>query len=130
MPRDRTPRFVLALAALLVALQFIGVLAPGVSGPATYSSAPAPLEQPTVVTVTERADELAPCGTVGQIVDLTSSTAGRDRRHAVELDLGPSSSSARRDEPVALSPGSRIASHGASRFPAVHSLAALQLFRC
>jgi hypothetical protein len=130
MPRNRTPRFVLALAALLVALQFISVLVPGMSGPATYGSAPASLEQPTDVVVAERADELAPCGAVGQIVDLISSPTGRDRRHAVKLDLAPVGSSARADERVALSPCGLITSHLASRSPAAHSLAALQLFRC
>ncbi|MFH0180680.1 hypothetical protein [Streptomyces cacaoi] len=130
MPRDRTPRFVLALAALPIALQFIGVLVPDVSAHTAYGSAPASLERSTDVVVTERADEFAPCGDVRPIVDLPSWPAGRDRRHAVELDSGPSAGGARGDDRVALSPGGLGASHLASRSPATHSLAALQLFRC
>ncbi|MFD3308651.1 hypothetical protein [Streptomyces sp. NPDC058656] len=131
MPRDRTPRPMLALAALLIALQFLGVPAPGASGQhSAHDSAAAPLELSTDVVVTEPADESTPCGDVGQVVDLTSWLAGRDRRHAVEPEVAPPAGGARGDECSAPPPGGLTASHLASRSPATHSLASLQLFRC
>ncbi|MCX4703266.1 hypothetical protein OG252_46500 [Streptomyces sp. NBC_01352] len=132
MPRDRTPRFVLALAALLVGLQFLGVMVPGGSGHAAYGPAAAPLEPSTDVVVAdgERTDEFAPCGDVGQIAGLKSWTAGRDRRHAVEPDTDRAAAGAWRNERAALPPGGLTASHLASRSPATGSLASLQLLRC
>ncbi|MHA5048899.1 hypothetical protein [Streptomyces sp. SD15] len=130
MPQDRTPRFVLALAALLVAL-FIGVMVPGAFGHATYGPASAPLEWSTSAVVADHADEIATCGDVGQIVDRTSWPAGRDRhRPAAEPDTKPSAGGVRGDEFIALPPGGLAASHLASRSSATHSLASLQVFRC
>ncbi|MER5806150.1 hypothetical protein [Streptomyces mirabilis] len=130
MPRDRTPRFVLALAALLVAL-FIGVMVPGASGHATYGLAAAPLERSTSVALADRADEFATCGDVGQIAAPPSWLVGRDRhRSAAEPDTKPSAGGVRGDEFFALPPGGLTASHLASRSSAAHSLASLQVFRC
>ncbi|MGP4006953.1 hypothetical protein [Streptomyces sp. 4N124] len=132
MPRDRTPRFVLALAALLVGLQFLGVMVPGGSGHAAYGSAPVPLERSTDVVVAdaEHTDEFAPCGDAGQIAGLKSWPAGRDRRHAVEPDAERSPAGTWRNERTALPPGGLTASPLASRTPATGSLASLQLLRC
>ncbi|WP_327725416.1 hypothetical protein [Streptomyces europaeiscabiei] len=129
MPRDRTPRFVLALAALLVGLQFLAMM-PGGSGPVAYGSAPAFVEQSTDVVVAAHATELAPCQDVGRIAGLKSWSAGRDRRHAVKLDVERSGAGVHEDECIAAPPGGLMASHLASRFPAGGSLASLQLLRC
>ncbi|MEU9787192.1 hypothetical protein AB0H92_40610 [Streptomyces phaeochromogenes] len=128
MPRDRASLCVLAPAALLVALHFIGVLVPGASWAATHGPAPAPLAWSSSVDAADRADEFATCGEVGQIVDANSSLVGRDRhRPAAEPSLG----GARGCEFTGLPQGGPTASHIVSRSPAAApSRASLQVFRC
>ncbi|MFC8661270.1 hypothetical protein [Streptomyces sp. NPDC057199] len=127
VPRDKAPLCVLALAALLVALHFIGVLMPGASGSATHDSAPAPLAWSTNVDVADDTDEFATCRDVREIVDPSSRPAGRDRhRPAVEPSMGR----VRGYEVTGLPQGNLPASHLASRSAATPPLAALQVFRC
>ncbi|MCT9137595.1 hypothetical protein [Streptomyces violarus] len=127
MPRIRTSRFVFALAALLVALQFMGVIA---SGHAGSGSAPAPLEWSTTAVVDDRTDESATCGDVGRMADPKYLPAGRDRhRPTAACDTNPSADGLRRDGVTTLPPGHPTASHVASRSTATHSLASLQRFR-
>ncbi|PVE11831.1 hypothetical protein [Streptomyces scopuliridis] len=131
MPRDKTTRFVLALAALLVALQFIGVMVPGATGHAIYSPAPAPMEWSTSVVTADLGDEFATCGDGEQIVDPASWLGGRDRhRSAPEPDTRPCAGGVRGDEFTALPPGGLTVSHLAARSSAPHSLTSLQVFRC
>lgn len=129
--RDRAPRLVLALAALLVALQFIGVLVSNTSGHAAYGPAPAPVEWSTSADVIDRADEFATCGDVEQIVDPTSTPAGRDRhRPAADPHMKPSFGGVREDEFATPSPAGLTALHCASRSSCATSPASLQVFRC
>jgi hypothetical protein len=126
MPRDRNPRFVLALAVLLVALQFIGVLAPASAG-----TPPMARESSTSMVIADHADEFATCGDVGQIVDPASWLAGRDRHRPVaEPDAKTPVGGTQGYESTAPPPGSLTASHLASRASATNSLAALQVLRC
>ncbi|MEU9288284.1 hypothetical protein AB0D57_27195 [Streptomyces sp. NPDC048275] len=121
----------LALAALLVALQFIGVLVSNASGHAAYGPAPAPVEWSTSADVADQAGEFATCDDVGQTVDPTSRPAGRDRhRPAAEPHTKPSVGGVRGYEFTALSPGSLTALQCASRSSGAPSLASLQVFRC
>ncbi|MEV7889645.1 hypothetical protein ACWD3I_43950 [Streptomyces sp. NPDC002817] len=127
MPRFSTPRFTFAPAVLLVALQFIGVLASGTSGPTGNSSAPVAQEWSATSVVADRADGFAACGDAEQIVDPPSWLVGRDRHRSAAQ---PSGASVLRDQITALPPGALSASHRASRSSAAHSLTSLQTFRC
>ncbi|MFJ8026894.1 hypothetical protein [Streptomyces sp. NPDC096311] len=128
MPRDGAPRFVLALAALLVTLQFIGMTVPTVSSAlATSSSASASQEPSTHVALTDDADEFTTCGKDGQIANRASWAAGRDRRRATAT---PSVGGLRAYEFNAPCPGVLAASHAASGSSGNPSLASLQVFRC
>ncbi|MDT0549996.1 MULTISPECIES: hypothetical protein [Streptomyces] len=127
MPRIRMSRFVFVLAALLVTLQFMGVIA---SGHAGNGSAPAPLEWSTTAVVDDPTDESATCGDVEQIPDPNSLLAGRDRhRPTAGCDTKPSADGARRDRVTAPPPGHPTTSHVASRSTATHSPESLQTFR-
>lgn len=96
MPRVRMPRFVFVLAVLLVALQFLGVIAPGSSGPSGSGSASASLDWSTTAVVADRADEFADRADVGQLADPTCRLAGRDRhRPAARPDTKPTVDGAR-----------------------------------
>ena len=126
MPRVRTPRFVFALAVLLVALQFFGLLVPGTSG-----AAPATQEWSTAAVVTDRADEYATCGDAEQIVAPPSRPVGRDRhRSAAQPDTKPSVGSVPRDRIIAPPPGGGTGPHLASGSSTSPSLTSLQTFRC
>ncbi|WP_326761645.1 hypothetical protein OHB35_44365 [Streptomyces phaeochromogenes] len=127
MPRDKAPLCVLALAAFLVALHFIGVLVPGVSGSATHDSAPAPLAWSTSADVADDTDEFATCRDAGEIVDPSSRPAHRDRYRPV---VEPSMGRVRGYELTGLPQGNLCASHVASRSAATPALASLQVFRC
>lgn len=129
--RDRAPKLVLALAAFLVALQFIGVLVSNASGHTAYGPAPAPVEWSTSADVTDHVGEFATCGDIEQIVDPTSTPAGRDRhRPAADPHTKPSVGGVRGDEFAAPSPGGLTAPHRASRSSSATSPASLQVFRC
>ncbi|MFI6693048.1 hypothetical protein ACIBLA_15020 [Streptomyces sp. NPDC050433] len=128
MPRDKASLCVLVLAALLVTLHFIGGMVPGAFGSATHVPAPAPLAwSASVDAAAGPSDEFATCGDVGQIVDPSSSLAGRDRhRPATEPSIG----GVRGDELTGLPQSGLTTPQLASRSArAAPSLAALQVFR-
>ncbi|MFF3712959.1 hypothetical protein [Streptomyces phaeochromogenes] len=132
MPRNRTPRFVLALAALLVALQFLSAMVPGASGRANHSPAQAtPLVSSTSVNVADRAEESATCGEAGHIADPASWLAGRDRhRPTPNSDTRAPVCGVRAYAFTALPPGDQAASQLALGVSAAPALASLQVCRC
>ncbi|WP_326758974.1 hypothetical protein OHB35_14355 [Streptomyces phaeochromogenes] len=132
MPRVRTSRFVFALAALLVALQFFGVLVPDTSESAGNASAAAAQEWSTTAVVADRADPDATCGDAEQLTDSPALLVGRDRHRSVaEPDAKRSAGIVVRDKIAAAAPpGDLTTSHLASRSSATHALASLQTFRC
>ncbi|AQU70106.1 hypothetical protein BBN63_31955 [Streptomyces niveus] len=110
-----------------MALHFIGVLVPGVSGSPAHDSAPAPLAWSTSADAADDTDEFATCRDVGEIVDPSSRLAGRDRYRPV---VEPSMSGARGYALTGLPHGNLSASHVASRSASAPALASLQVFRC
>jgi hypothetical protein len=127
MSRDRKRLLVLALAALLVALPFLGVLT---STPA--SASPRAVGSSTSWVVEDSTDELASCGDAGAVADPDAWPAGRDRNRPVASpDTKASAGGLRAHEYTALPPGSLPPSHLASRAASVvQSAASLQVFRC
>jgi hypothetical protein len=132
MPRDSKPRFVLALAALLVALQFMGAMAHGASGRVHQSFAPASsLSSSTSVNVAERADESATCGEAEHVAGPASWLAGRDRhRPAPNSDTKAPVCGVRGDAFTTLSPGDDVTARLVSGVSSAPSLVSLQVCRC
>ncbi|MET9819472.1 hypothetical protein [Streptomyces sp. NPDC006355] len=127
MLRDWTPRFVVALAALLVALQFVGVKVPAAPGNVAYSSAVESAEWSADGLVVEGADESATCGDREQTAAATTRVGGRDRHRPAAK---PSAGGVRVYECTAPSPAVITTSHPLSRSSSNPSIAALQVFRC
>lgn len=125
--RAEAPLFVLALAAFLVALQFIGAMVPSTSGHVASAPAPAPVEWSTSADVTDHADEFATCGEAGQLADLGLRPAGRERHRTT---AEPSFGDLRGYEAAVLSPDGITARQSTSRSSAVPSRTSLQVFRC
>ncbi|GAA4798512.1 hypothetical protein [Streptomyces ziwulingensis] len=138
MPRSSTPWFVLALAALLVA---IGATMPGASGHTGHgptSASPLVSSMGSDVSpgmgsdVADHVDESVACGEAGYLSDPAFWLAGRDRhRPAPNSDTrGSAVGGVRGYASTALPPGDHAASQLASGVSAAPSLVSLQVCRC
>ncbi|WP_328499868.1 hypothetical protein OG828_01925 [Streptomyces sp. NBC_00457] len=132
MVRGRTPWFMVALAALLVALQFFAALTPGTSTHIAHTAAPASPDRFTSVVLDEYADEFATCSDDGQTAEPSPWQPGRDRqRVCTEPDVKPYPLTVRVYDSLALPPSvSHKSGYLASPHTITPCLTSLQVFRC
>lgn len=125
--RDRKNILVLVLAALLMALPFVGQL------PLTSTSAPLPAaKSSTASLVGDSADTNTACGVTVETAGLDAWQAGRDRHRTVaDPDRKTSARDVRSSRYTALPPGGLLTPcHASEAASAAQSPRALQVFRC
>ncbi|MFE3828511.1 hypothetical protein [Streptomyces sp. NPDC059092] len=131
MPREKTTRFGLALAALLVVLQFVGLMVPGTTGHDRYSPATVTTAPSANMVTADLVDEFATCGDGERTLDPAPWLGGRDRhRPSPEPDTKPCAGGIWATEFTALPPGGLTVSRLKAKSSVSHSLTSLQVFRC